>query len=93
MLESVFIIRKPVVTEKSTFHSSEFGRYTFEVNRSATKPEIKKAVEELYGVRVLSVATQNRRGRLRRNKFGHWRADRKKHATVKLHPEDRIDLI
>jgi large subunit ribosomal protein L23 len=93
MLDVTFVLRKPLVTEKSTFHAGEHARYTFEVDRRATKPQIRKAVEELYGVRVLGVATQNRRGQLRRNKFGQWRANRAKHAVVKLHPDDRIDLI
>jgi len=42
---------------------------------------------------VLGVATQNRKGRLRRNKFGMWRTDEMKIATVKVHPEDRIELF
>jgi len=93
MLLPTDVIRKPVVTEKSTFHSSEHHRYTFEVHRRATKPDIRKAIEDLYEVRVLGVATQNRRGEMRRNRFGHWRANRMKLAVVKIHPDDRIELI
>ena len=92
-MEATTVIRKPMVTEKSTFSSSEFNRYSFIVDRRATKPQIKDAVQELYGVRVMSVATQNRKGRLRRNRFGFWRSERRKVAVVKVHPEDRIELF
>jgi len=92
-MESTTIIRKPLVTEKSTFASSELNRYSFEVDSRATKPQIRRAVEDLYGVRVLSVATQNRKGQLRRNKFGQWRAKKMKQAIVKIHAEDKIELF
>ncbi len=92
-MESTTIIRRPLVTEKSTFASSEFNRYSFEVDSRATKSQIRRAVEDLYGVRVLSVATQNRKGQLRRNKFGQWRAKKMKQAVVKIHAEDKIELF
>ena len=92
-MESTTIIRRPLVTEKSTFASSELNRYAFEVDSRATKPPIKRAVEDLYGVRVLRVATQNRKGQLRRNKFGQWRAKKMKQAVVKIHAEDKIELF
>ena len=92
-MESTTIIRKPLVSEKSTYESSAYNRYSFEVDRRATKPDIKRAVEDLYGVRVVSVATQNRKGQLRRNKFGHWRSKSMKRAVVKIHPDDRIELF
>jgi len=92
-MDATYIIRKPAISEKSTWGSSEQNRYTFEVDRRATKPQIRRAVEELYGVRVLKVATQNRNGLLKRNKHGHWRAARKKLAVVRIHEEDRIELF
>jgi ribosomal protein L23 len=42
---------------------------------------------------VLSVATQNRKGRMKRNKFGIWQAKEKKIAVVRVHPEDKIELF
>lgn len=51
------IIIKPVVTEKMTGLGEKLNRYAFLVERSANKIEIKKAVEELYGVNVLAVNT------------------------------------
>ncbi|MDP6602315.1 MAG: 50S ribosomal protein L23 [Phycisphaerales bacterium] len=87
------VIKKPLVTEKSSFGSDQFNRYAFEVDGRADKGDIKSAVEELYGVRVVSVATQTRKGRTRRNKFGFFRAGNQKRAIVKVHPEDRIELF
>ena len=92
-MDATLVIRKPLITEKSTFGSTEHNRYAFEVDRKADKRQIKRAVEELYGVRVLGVATQNRKGQMRRNKFGYWRAKAKRHAIVKIHPDDRIELF
>jgi large subunit ribosomal protein L23 len=51
------ILVKPLVTEKMTDQSERFNRYGFVVDRSATKPQIKKAVESLYNVTVDSVNT------------------------------------
>ena len=91
-MNATTVIRKPLVTEKTTM-SSAHHRYTFEVDRHADKVQIKRAIEELYSVRVLKVATQNRRGQLRRNKFGYWKTKARKHAVVKVHPDDRIELF
>ncbi len=92
-MHSTTVIRRPLITEKATFGSSVHNRYSFEVDRRATKPQIKRAVEELYEIRVVSVATQNRKGQLRRSKFGYWRAAAMKRAVVKVHADDRIDLF
>ena len=92
-MEVTTIIRKPLVTEKTTFNAGANNRYAFEVDRRANKAQIKKAVEEIYGVRVLSVATQVRKGRMRRNRMGWFREGNEKHAIVKLHAEDRIELF
>ena len=91
-MEATTVIRRPLITEKATYESEQ-NRYAFEVDRRATKPDIKRAVEELYGVRVIGVATQNRKGQLRRNRFGHWRSKAMKRAVVKVHAEDRIELF
>ena len=53
------IIIKPIVTEKVTKESEVLNRFGFEVNRKANKVEIKKAVEAVYGVNVVSVNTMN----------------------------------
>lgn len=87
------IIIKPLVTEKSTFLAAELNRVGFKVDPRADKDQIKKAVEELYKVRVLGVSTQNRKGQLRRNRFGYWKTPSTKRAIVKVHPDDKIELF
>ena len=59
------IILAPIVTEKSTTVSAE-GKYTFRVNPTATKIEIKNAVEKLFNVKVLRVNTMNLFGKNKR---------------------------
>ncbi|MDR7569345.1 MAG: 50S ribosomal protein L23, partial [Armatimonadota bacterium] len=50
------ILRRPILTEKS-MRGVELGKYTFEVARDATKPEIREAVERIFGVKVAKVNT------------------------------------
>ena len=59
------IILKPIITERSMEGLQE-NKYTFKVAKNATKPQIKLAVEELFGVDVKSVNTMNVRGRTKR---------------------------
>ncbi len=87
------VILKPLVTEKSTYVAAELNRVGFKVDPRANKTQIKQAVEELYKVRVLGVSTQNRKGQLRRNRFGYWRTASTKRAFVKVHPDDKIELF
>ncbi|MCH2137547.1 MAG: 50S ribosomal protein L23 [Phycisphaerales bacterium] len=87
------VIRKPLVTEKTAWASSAFNRYAFEVDSRARKPDVRRAVESLYGVRVVDVAIQNRKGRMRRNRNGTWQTRDVKRAIVKVHAEDRIELF
>ncbi|HEB60679.1 MAG TPA: 50S ribosomal protein L23 [Phycisphaeraceae bacterium] len=91
-MQATTIIRKPLVTEKSTYEA-EHNRYSFEVDRRATKTQIKQAIEELYDVRVLRVSTQNKHGVAKRTRFG-WTTPRVvKKAVVKLYPGDSIELV
>lgn len=87
------VIKRPLITEKSTYSSAEFNRFAFEVDRRATKTDIKRAVEELYEVRVLGVATQMRKGRVRRYRYGYVEGRGFKKAIVKVHPDDQIELF
>jgi len=86
------VIRRPLVTEKTSGGSGE-NRYSFEVDLRATKIDIRKAVEAIYKVRVQKVATQIRKGRHRRLRYGLIRMPDVKHAIVRIHPEDRIELF
>ena len=92
-IEATDIIKKPLITEKTTWESGERNRYSFEVDKRAKKPQIKAAIEKLYGVRVESVATQVRKGKYFRTRFGPAKSSDWKKATVQLHEEDRIELF
>ena len=92
-MEPTHVILKPLITEKATQDMSEHHRYTFQVARSATKDQIKRAIESLYEVRVVDVSTQNRKGRMRRNRFGYWKTRAVKRAVVRIHDDDRIELF
>lgn len=78
------IIKKPVITEKSEELRREYNKYTFEVNRKANKIEIKKAVEELFDVKVESVSTLNTKPVVKRHGMKLYKTQAKKKAIVKL---------
>lgn len=77
------IIRKPIVTEKS-MTEMENKKYTFEVDKNATKIEIKSAIEEIFGVKVQRVNTMNMQGKLKRQGAHIGRRPSWKKAIVKL---------
>ena len=82
------IIIKPVITEKS-MDGLQAGKYTFKVAKDATKPEIKKAVEKLFGVEVDKVTTMNVKGKMKRlGRFEGMTASWKK-AIVTLTPDSK----
>ena len=85
------VIRSPVITEKST-RLSEYNQVTFRVAPDATKPEIKAAVEGLFGVKVTGVNTVRQTGKIKRfrGRVGK-RADYKK-AVVSLAEGHSIDV-
>ncbi|QDT01523.1 50S ribosomal protein L23 [Adhaeretor mobilis] len=87
------VIIKPLVTEKGMHKSTRNNAYAFEVNRLATKADVRKAVEELFEVRVLKVHTQNRQGKLRRTRARMGRTADWKKAIVTLDPEHRINFF
>jgi large subunit ribosomal protein L23 len=92
-LEPHQIILRPLVTEKGMHRSSRYNAYAFEVNRLATKVDVKRAVEELFDVKVINVRTQNRHGKPRRTRFRYGYTKDWKKAIVKLDPEYRIDFF
>ena len=77
------IIIAPVVTEKSNDELQE-GKYTFEVNKKATKVEIGKAIEKLFGVKVLNVNTMNVNGKKKRVGYHQGRTSDWKKAIVTI---------
>jgi len=92
-VDYTYIIKKPLLSEKSTFAMNEQKRYTFVVDPRATKTEIKAAVEAIYKVRVTGVNTQIRKGKHRRVKSGEIQEPTVKRATVSLHEKDVIELF
>ena len=87
------VIKQPLITEKSTWESERHNRYAFEVDMRARKPEIRRAIEHLYNVRVAHVRTQVRKGKYFRTRFGPAKTSEWKKASVQLHEDDRIDLF
>ena len=87
------VILKPLVTEKGVHRSTRDNAYAFQINVLATKEDVRRAVEELFSVKVIGVATQNRKGKPRSNRSkGGYTANWKK-AIVSLHAEHRIDFF
>lgn len=82
------IIIEPIVTEKSTIQSME-GVYTFKVRKGATKPEIAKAVEQIFDVRVLKVNTVNYSGKPKRRGYtkGRTASYKKAYVTIDTDPQ------
>jgi large subunit ribosomal protein L23 len=93
MREAQKIIRRPLVTEKSTQQKEAGRQYVFEVDPDANKIEIQHAVEQLFKVKVEQVRTCNVLGKLKRlgRRYGK-RPDWKK-ATVTLKEGDRIEFF
>jgi len=89
------IIRRPVVTEKSMRMSEGDNVYTFEVDPSANKVEVRRAVEALFDVSVTKVNTMRLQGKQRRRSYRHGtgRTAERKKAIVTLAPGDSIDLV
>ncbi len=90
------IIIKPVITEKMTDKGEKLNQFGFIVHKSANKLQIKKAVEDLYGVEVLSVNTLNQKGKFqqRYTKTGliQGRKPNVKKAIVTLAEGETIDF-
>ena len=87
------IILRPLVTEKGIHRSTRLNQYAFEINLLAGKDDVRRAVTELFKVKVLKVRTQNRRGKPRRNKFRLGHTKQWKRAIVTLDSESRIDFF
>ena len=85
------IIRAPVITEKATL-LSEKNQYVLRVSLDATKPQIKAAVEGLFGVNVVAVNTIVRKGKTKRVKGRPGRRSDVKNAIVRLAKDQAIDF-
>ncbi|WP_305967587.1 MULTISPECIES: 50S ribosomal protein L23 [unclassified Mameliella] len=85
------VIRKPIITEKSTM-ASENGAVVFEVAIDAAKPQIKEAVEALFGVKVKAVNTTITKGKQKRFRGTMGRRKDVKKAYVTLEEGNTIDV-
>ena len=92
-MEAHYVIKQPILTEKSTFTMNERAQYAFLVDPRATKDDIKKAIESLYKVKVVGVNTQVRKGKHRRLKYGLTTEPTTKKATVRLAEGQAIELF
>jgi large subunit ribosomal protein L23 len=87
------VIKKPLVTEKSTIARDEGNKYIFEVDRRATKIEVRNAVEKIFKVKVINVRTMNFIGKKKRvGRTIGSRSDWKK-AVVTLAPGSSIEVF
>jgi large subunit ribosomal protein L23 len=88
------IIRRPLVlTEKGNTLKEEENQYLFEVERTATKTQIRSAIESLFKVKVEKVRTMNVRGRMRRMGRGYAKTRNWKKAMVELKSGESIDFF
>ena len=78
------VIIRPIVSEKSYGMIDANGQYTFEVQPTANKTEIKLAIEQVFNVKVDKINTLNRKGKTRRTKFGAGKRKDTKRAIVTL---------
>lgn len=87
------IIKRPVVSEKTTLQKENFNQVCFEVDRRANRVEIRQAVEKIFNVKVAAVKTLQIKGKVkRRGRIVGKRRDWKK-ANVKLMPGERIEFF
>lgn len=86
------IIVRPIVSEK-TYGLMDEGKYTFEVDPRSNKTEIKIAIEQIFGVKVASVNTINRKGKTRRTRFGLGKRKDVKRAIVTLSGDGALDIF
>ena len=91
-MEHSQVIIRPVVSEKS-YGGLESNVYTFLVDPRSNKTEIKEAIQQIWNVRVISVNTLNRQGKVKRRRFTEGKRADQKRAIVKLAEGDTIEIF
>jgi large subunit ribosomal protein L23 len=86
------ILRRPVLTEKSTRGIETLNAYVFEVDRDANKLQVKKAVEEAFNVKVVKVNIRNKRGKLKRIGRSVGYGQDRREAIVTLKTGEKLDI-
>ncbi len=87
------VILRPLVTEKGMHRANRYNAYSFEIAVDATKADVRRAVEELFNVKVDKVAVQNRLGKVRRGRTRAAITKPWKKAIVTLKPDFKINLF
>jgi large subunit ribosomal protein L23 len=87
------VLKKPVITEKSSIVGGDGSTVVFEVATTATKVEIRRAVEKIFNVQVSSVRTCNYLGKLKRTTRSAGRRAKFKKAYISLLPGQSIDIV
>ena len=88
------LIKQILLTEKGTYLTESENKYQFRVSMNANKIEIKRAIEELFSVRVTAVNTMRRKGKKKRERTASYGTTAAwKRAVVTLHADDSINLI
>ena len=93
MKESHQIIRRPLITEKATLLTERDNKVVFEVDRSANKLDIKRAVEQMFDVKVENVRTTSMHGKVKRMGMHRGRRPDWKKAFVTLRQGDKIEFF
>jgi large subunit ribosomal protein L23 len=93
MEDAYKIIKRPLITEKSTITKEMHNQLSFEVDRRANKIEIKKAVERIFKVQVEDVRTMNYQGKRKRLGRSEGRRRHWKKAVVTLKPGQKIEFF
>ena len=91
-MDATQVIIRPVVSEK-TYVLAEVGKYTFRVADTAHKTQIRQAIEELFGVRVIAVRTSSVKSKPKRRGQTAGRTRRWKKAVVQVAPGDTIPIF
>jgi large subunit ribosomal protein L23 len=91
-MEASQVIIRPVISEKS-FALAEAGKYTFRVNDRAHKTQVRQAVEELFGVKVVDVRTASVKSKPKRRGYTSGRTREWKKAIVQVGPGDTIPIF
>ena len=87
------IVKRPLITEKTSIQKEDYNQMTFEVDRNANRVEIKRAIENIFNVNIATVRTMQVKGKTKqRGRIVGKRRNWKK-AVVKLMPGERIDFF
>ena len=93
MRDPFIIVRRPVITEKSSLFTEKENKVVFQVDMSANKREIKKAISSIFNVEVLDVRTVMIKGKKRRVRFKEGKRPDWKKAIITLKEGDKIEFF